>query len=248
MTQSQVLAVVEGREITQDDLEMVIRSLDPRQAAQFQTEDGKRRLLQELVHQEMILLDAIEQKMDGNSDYQRSLKKMQDNFLKQYAMNKMFQKASVSGEEVEAFYQDHPEQFQEPEQTLASHILVDEEEKALQIKKALDDGASFDEQAKNHSSCPSSKKGGDLGYYPKGRMVPEFETAAETLAIGEISEPVKTQFGYHLIKVMDRKESASRQLEEVREQLEQHLMAQKQQAIYQETVEKLNNKYSVEIK
>lgn len=130
MTQSQVLAVVEGREITQDDLEMVIRSLDPRQAAQFQTEEGKERLLQELVHQEMILLDAMEQNMENNLDYQRSLKKMKDNFLKQYAMNTMFQKAQVSDEEVEAYYQENPDQFQSPPQTLASHILVAEKEKS----------------------------------------------------------------------------------------------------------------------
>lgn len=248
MTQSQVLAVVEGREITQDDLEMVIRSLDPRQAAQFQTEEGKKRLLQELVHQEMILLDAMEQKMEDNLDYQRSLKKMKDNFLKQYAMNAMFQKASVSEDEVEAYYQDHPDQFKEPEQTLASHILVDEEEKAREIKNALDDGASFEEQAKEYSSCPSSEKGGDLGYFPKGRMVPEFESAADSLSIGETSDPVKTQFGYHLIKVLDRKDSVNRELDEVRQQLEQHLMAQKQQAVYQETVERLTSKYSFEIK
>ncbi len=248
MTQSQVLAVVEGREITQDDLEMVIRSLDPRQAAQFQKEEGKERLLQEMVHQEMILLDAMEQNMEDNLDYQRSLKKIKDNFLKQYAMNDMFQKAQVTDEEVEAYYEENPGQFESPPQTLASHILVAEEEKAQEIKKDLDAGASFEEQAKQHSSCPSSEKGGDLGYYPKGRMVPEFETAADDLEMGEVSTPVKTQFGYHIIKVMDRKEGETRQLDEVRQQLEQHLVAQKQQSVYTETVDRLTKKYSFEIK
>ena len=248
MTQSQVLAVVEGREITQDDLEMVIRSLDPRQAAQFQTEEGKERLLQELIHQEMILLDAMEQNMEDNLDYQRSLKKMKDNFLKQYAMNAMFQQAQVTEEEVETYYQDNPDQFETPPQTLASHILVSEEEKALEIAQALKEGASFEEQAKEHSSCPSSEKGGDLGYYPNGRMVPEFEAAADELAVGEISAPVKTQFGYHLIKVMDRKDAVTRQLDEVRQQLEQHLMSQKQQEVYMNTVNRLTKKNSFEIK
>lgn len=248
MSQNDVLAVVEGREITQGDLEMVIRSLDPRQAAQFQTEEGKKRLLQELVHQEMILLDAMEQKMEDNLDYQRSLKKMKDNFLKQYAMNAMFQQATVNDEEIAAYYEANPDQFMEPEQTQASHILVDSEEKAAEIKKALDEGASFAEQAQAHSSCPSNEKGGDLGFFPKGRMVPEFEAAANELAIGETSEPVKTQFGYHVIRIMDRKEGSSRQLDEVKQQLEQHLMAQKQQAVYQQTVEKLTSKYQFEIR
>lgn len=248
MTQSQVLAVVENREITQDDLEMVIRSLDPRQAAQFQTEEGKERLLQELVHQEMILLDAMDQKIEDNLDYQRSFKKMKDNFLKQYAMNAMFQKAQVTDAEVEAFYQDNPSQFQSPSQTQASHILVSEEEQAMNIKKALNEGASFEEQAKEHSSCPSSEKGGDLGYYPNGRMVPEFEKAADELSLGEISEPVKTQFGYHIIKVMDRKASETQTLDDVRQQLEQHLVSQKQQDVYMKTVDRLTKKYSFEIK
>ncbi len=248
MTQNQVLAVVEGREITQEDMEMVIRSLDPRQATQFQTEEGKQRLIQELVHQEMILLDAIDQNLEDNLEYQRSLKKMKDNFLKQFAMNVMFQKAVVTDDEVEAFYHEHPEQFQEPAQTKASHVLVPDESKAAEIKKELDAGASFEEQAKAHSTCPSSDKGGDLGYYPKGRMVPEFEQSADSLEIGEISEPVKTQFGYHLIKVTDRIEPGSQDLEDVKPKLEQHLLAQKQQAVYLETVDRLKDKYSYEIK
>lgn len=78
--------------------------------------------------------------------------------------------------------------------------------------------------------------------------MPEFEAAADELAVGEVSAPVKTQFGYHLIKVMDRKEAVTRQLDEVRQQLEQHLMSQKQQSVYMETVDRLTKKYSFEIK
>jgi peptidyl-prolyl cis-trans isomerase C len=248
MNQKEVLAVVEGREITREDLNLVIRSLDPRQAAQFQTEEGQKKLVQELVHQEMILLDAIDNKLEDNVEYQRSLKKMKDNFLKQYAMNLLFQKAVVTEDEVEGYYRENPDQFLEPAQTKASHILVKEESSAQDIKKALDDGASFEDQAKSHSTCPSSSKGGDLGYYPKGRMVPEFEVAANELEIGEVSEPVKTQFGYHLIKVQDRTEAVRQQLEDVKPKLEQHIAAQKQQAVYLETVSRLKEKYNFEIK
>ncbi|SDY34689.1 peptidylprolyl isomerase [Tindallia californiensis] len=248
MDQKQVLAIVEGREITQEDLELVIQSLNPQQANQFQTEDGKKRLLQELVNQELIYLDAVENGVESNLDYQRALKKMKDNFLKQYAMNAMFQKAEVSEEEIEQFYKDHPEQFQQPAQTKASHILVDDEDAAIKIKNELNEGASFEEKAKEASGCPSSQKGGDLGYFPKGKMVPEFEEAAMELNPGEISEPVKTQFGFHIIKVVDRKEGSTSKLEDVKDQLQQHLAAQKQQSIYLETVNSLKDKYKVEIK
>lgn len=248
MNQNEVLAVVEGREITREDLEMVIQSLDPRQADQFQTEESKKSLVKELVHQEMILLDAMERKLDDNLDYQRSLKKLKDNFLKQYAMNALLQQVTVTDEEVEAFYQENPEQFREEAQTKASHILVEDKETADEIHEAINQGSSFEEQAKTHSSCPSSDQGGDLGYYPKGRMVPEFEEAASELAIGEISQPVKTQFGYHIIKVIDRKKETNHQLADVRQQLEQHLLSKKQQAVYQETVNRLREKYQFEIK
>ncbi|RQD68827.1 MAG: peptidylprolyl isomerase [Tindallia sp. MSAO_Bac2] len=248
MDQKQVLAIVEGREITQEDLDLVIQSLNPQQANQFQTEEGKQRLLQELVNQELIFLDAVENGLESNLDYQRALKKMKDNFLKQYAMNAMFQQAEVTEEEIQKFYDENPDQFQQPEQTKASHILVDEEEEAQRIKEELDNGASFEEKAQESSGCPSGQKGGDLGYFSKGKMVPEFEAAALELNPGEISEPVKTQFGYHIIKVVDRKEGSTSDLEDVKDQLNQHLVAQKQQSIYLDTVNKLKEKYSIEIK
>ena len=88
----------------------------------------------------------------------------------------------------------------------ASHILVSTEEEALKIRKEIINGASFEEMAAKYSMCPSGKSnGGDLGYFEKGVMVPEFEKAAFRLPVGKISQPVKTQFGYHLIRVNDRR-------------------------------------------
>lgn len=87
----------------------------------------------------------------------------------------------------------------------ASHILVSSQEKAKSILEEIKKGADFAKLAKKHSECPSSKKGGDLGFFSKGRMVPEFEKAAFSLNPGEVSGPVKTEFGYHLIKVTGRK-------------------------------------------
>lgn len=86
-------------------------------------------------------------------------------------------------------------------QTLkASHILVKNEFEAKDLQKKISDGKSFEELAKDFSLCPSSRNGGDLGEFPKGRMVPEFEKALLSLKPGEISGIVRTQFGHHLIK------------------------------------------------
>ena len=81
-----------------------------------------------------------------------------------------------------------------------SHILVEKQSQALQILEEIKNGKKFGAAAKEISSCPSSKKEGDLGYFTKGMMVKEFEDVAFTLQIGEISQPVKTEFGYHIIK------------------------------------------------
>jgi parvulin-like peptidyl-prolyl isomerase len=87
----------------------------------------------------------------------------------------------------------------------ASHILVEEESKANELKKEIDGGYDFANVAKKHSKCPSGESGGDLGFFGKGMMVKEFEEAAFSLEIGQVSEPVKTQFGYHLILVTEKK-------------------------------------------
>ena len=87
----------------------------------------------------------------------------------------------------------------------ASHILVDSEQDAKDIKTMIDNGDDFAVLARKYSSCPSKAVGGDLGYFKRGQMVKPFEEAAFSLPVGVVSNPVKTQFGWHLIKVTDRR-------------------------------------------
>ena len=87
----------------------------------------------------------------------------------------------------------------------ASHILVETKSQADFIKSKIDGGESFETMAKKYSKCPSGENGGNLGYFEKGQMVPEFEDAAFELPVGKVSEPVKTEFGWHIIKVYDKK-------------------------------------------
>lgn len=87
----------------------------------------------------------------------------------------------------------------------ASHILVKDRNEAVQIKKDIDNGGSFEEYAQKYSLCPSGQRGGDLGYFRRGQMVKPFEDEAFELPVGEVSDPVPTEFGWHLIKVTDKK-------------------------------------------
>ena len=117
---------------------------------------------------------------------------------------KVMDEQDFSDEKLEEYYNQHQEDYRNI-QVKASHILVEKEEEAKDILKKINEGNDFAELAKEFSKDPgSAAQGGDLGYFSKGMMVPEFEEAAFSLKTGEISEPVKTQYGYHVIKVFDK--------------------------------------------
>lgn len=243
-----VLAVVEGREITEQDLQQLLQSLGPQQAMQFNSEEGKERLLEELINQELFYIDAKDKNMDEEAEFKTELEKAKASLLKQYAMRDLLGNADVTEEEVTEYYNNNKEMFKEGEQASAKHILVDDKDKADEIIKEINEGLSFEEAATKYSSCPSKEKGGDLGYFTKGRMVPEFEAAAFDMNVGEISEPVKTQFGYHIIKLEDKKDERELVLDEVKDQIRQQLIGMKQNKLYLDKTSELKDKYNVEKK
>ena len=126
----------------------------------------------------------------------------------------------------------------------AKHILTDSKEKCDAILAAIQSGeTSFEDAAKEKSTCPSGTKGGDLGEFGKGQMVKEFEDAAFTAEIGAIVGPVQTQFGYHLIKVEEKKDAAVADFEEVKNSIRNQLLQQRQNKVYSDKVKELREKY-----
>lgn len=148
-------------------------------------------------------------------------------------------KVTVAEEDAKKFYDQNPDKFTKSESVKASHILLgvdpkataDEKkvarEKAEKLRKELTAGADFAVLAKGNSTCPSSQQGGDLGYFSKGQMVPAFEQAAFALKPGEISDVVETQFGYHIIKVTEKKAAEKVEFKEARSRIEDYLKNQK---------------------
>lgn len=248
MSKEKVLAKVNGKEITEKDLNILIQSMGPQRAMQFQSEEGKKELVNELINQELVYLDAIENKMNDEEAFNKKLEDFAANLLKQYYLEKLLTNVEVSEEKVKEYYENNKDKFISGEKYKASHILVDEEEKAEEILKEIKEGKSFEEAAKEYSSCPSKDKGGDLGYFGKGQMVKEFEEAAEKAELDVVVGPVKTQFGYHLILVTDKKESETMSFEEVKGQLKGQLMNQRQKEVYDEKMDELKAKYDVEKK
>jgi peptidyl-prolyl cis-trans isomerase C len=164
----------------------------------------------------------------------------------------------ITDEERELYYQKNSDHFSAPEQVQASHILFmttpetpDSERTRKRLELAglqgqIEKGADFSEMAKKHSDCPSKEKGGDLGFFERGKMVKPFEEVAFTLNPGEVSDIVETQFGYHLIKVLARKASKTSSFEEVKEHISNHLTAQKEQEAFFTYVRELRKAANIE--
>ena len=145
------------------------------------------------------------------------------------------------------YFDAHPEQFDRGATVNASHILVDSEDKANGIKAQLENGeVTFEEAAKRYSTCPSKENGGNLGEFGKGQMVKEFEDAAFALEPGKVSDPVKTQFGYHIIKVLSKSDSSALTFDEVKDQLKEELLAEKQRKAYESRINQLKILFPVD--
>ena len=247
MGENTVLATVNGKKITEQEVQAFINGLGPQVAMQFQSPDGMKKVVDELVNQELMYLDAVENKFQEEETFKKELEKVKEFVLKQYAVNKLLSDVSATEGEVAKFYDDNKEQFKVPEKARASHILVDKEDKAKKIIEEIKNGLSFEEAAMKYSNCPSKNNGGDLGEFSRGKMVPEFEEVAFSIEENKLSEPVKTQFGYHIIKVQHKKEASTSALSEVKDQIAQQIVAMKQQEKYLDKTEELKNKYEVKI-
>lgn len=245
MENNRVLAVVAGRSITSADVEMLLQSLDPHTAMQFDSEEGRAQLLEELINQELLFADAKERALDKEFEFLAEIERLKAEYLKQYALSKLFKTIHVGDAELQMFYNQNRAYLEKPESVRASHILVNDIETAEQVLGELHDGLSFEEAAARYSQCPSKSQGGDLGHFTRGRMVPEFEEAAFNLEPEVISSPVETQFGYHLIKVTEKEPAGERSFEEVKDQLAAQLMQMKQNEAYQRKVSELTGRYDV---
>lgn len=243
---SKVLATVNGKEITQDTVMKFLNDLGPQTAMQFQSPEGIKKVVDELINQEMLYLDAKENKFDEEAEFKEQLEKFQEGLLKQYAVNKILVDVTASEEELEEFFQANKEAFKSQETITSSHILVDSEEEAKKIAEEIANGKSFEDAAKEYSSCPSKEQGGNLGESERGKMVPEFEDVAFEMEVGTTSEPFKTQFGYHIVKLHDKKAADYSSFDDVKDEIQAQVLGQKQQQAYVDKTDALKEKYEVE--
>lgn len=245
--ENKVLAVVNGVKITERDLEASIMRFPREKQGYLKTENGKKQLLEEMISFELIYKHAKDSNMENEKEYLDLLERAKKEILTQTAISKLMDQVTVTDQEVKDYYNANQQMFVNPQMVSAKHILVETKEKAEEIAKEINDGVSFEEAAQKYSSCPSKGQGGNLGRFAKGQMVPEFENEAFNLEIGVVSEPVKTQFGYHLIKVEEKIESEVKNFNEVEAMIKSTLLQQRQSFKYSQLNKELREKYTVEI-
>jgi peptidyl-prolyl cis-trans isomerase C len=178
--------------------------------------------------------------------------------IREYVNKEFSSKTEISDDELKEYYEKNPLFFKQPEMVKASHILIKLDPKANEvqkkeamekiedIKKQVDEGKDFSELAETYSEGPSKTTGGDLGFFPRGKMVKPFEDAAFSLKPGEVSPIVETRFGYHIIKVFEVQEEGVLSLDEAEPKIRKALTLEKTRVMVEKKLEELKKQAEIE--
>jgi len=188
-----------------------------------------------------------EQGIESMEQYKKMFLENENLKIQKFIQEKVLADVEVSDEEAKEFYNNNSQRYKQGERVEASHILVESKEKADELYDQLQDGASFADLAKNNSiDNRSAENGGKLGFIEKGQFIEKFEKVAFNLEVGSISEPVETEYGYHIIKVSDKKEASTKSFEEVKSQIKDQLFSQKRQQAVNQYIQKLRDEAKIE--
>lgn len=234
--------------ITQEDVNREMKGLPEQIQKMFAGPGGAEKFVDEMVKKELLYQEAKKKAFENNPEYQRKLEEFKKLTLISLLLEKEIEdKAKVSDKDVRDYYEKHKADLTTNSQIRASHILVKSEDDAKKILEQLKKGGDFAKIAREKSiDAGSAKNGGDLGFFSRGQMVPEFEKAALSLKEGELGGPVKTQFGYHIIKVTGKKEGTVAEFDKVKDLLTQRVTAEKQKEVFDSYIEGLKKSYPVQ--
>ncbi len=243
---SKVLARFDGTTITEQDFLRKVEGL-PR-ALQSVALSRKKDMIEDMAAEHFLLKEAERQGLNKDPDVQDLIHLAEKKIVISKLIEKEIdRKISISPDEVSQYYEFHKDEFMTPLLFRASHVLLKTEEEAKTVKVALDQGADFEETARQKSTDTTAARGGDLGYFQKGQFVPEFENAVLQMKKGEIVGPVKSQFGYHVIRLSDRVEPRLRDFQSVKKKVEERLMNEHRAKMFKDYVEKLKGNVKIEI-
>lgn len=228
--EDKVVAKLNGQDITEADLTLAEGDIGE-QLASLPAEAKRRVLVEYIIETRLFAAAAEAEKLASDPDFARRLAYWRDRAMRDAYFEKTI-KGSLSEGLLRGIYDDKVKQLPPEEEVRARHILVDTEEEAKELAQKIAAGADFATLAKENSKDPGSKQnGGDLGYFGRGQMVGTFEVAAFALKPGEVSKPVKSQFGWHLIKVEDRRPRKPPSFEDVKAHIMTSMVQSKAQNI-----------------
>lgn len=239
-----VVAVVAGKELTWEDFDDFLQRLPKEQRAYLSNPQAREYYLQQMISYHMFAQWGADEKLDESEEYAEAMEKARTDVLSQMAMRKVLGGVEATDEEKKAYFEENKQSFLKGATAHAKHILTDSEDTCRKILEEIQSGnKTFEDAAKEYSTCPSGQQGGDLGQFGKGQMVKEFEDAAFTGEVGTVLGPVKTQFGYHLIRVESRTGESVPDYAEVEPQIERAVLQAKQQAAYEAKTAELRERY-----
>jgi parvulin-like peptidyl-prolyl isomerase len=253
---AKTLVSVNGKPITQEEVDQELMQATQGRFNQVPADRQaafRQQVLQQLIGKELIYDDAKKSGITKSAEYKREYKKLEERMKKELAIQvwqkKLLDSIKISNKELKEYYKKNIDEFREKESVHARHILVKSEDEAkkiiAQLKSLSGDKlkTKFIELAKKESTGPSGPNGGDLGYFSKGQMVPAFNDKVFSMKKGTITtEPVKTQFGYHVIYLEDKKPSMTRSFDEVKAFIEQRLKMEKFKEVMKKKMDALQKK------
>ncbi len=239
-----VVAEVGKEQVLEEDLLFRYQQLPQQTRQQTSYDDARDQLINQLVIERLFATEARRQGLQKDKEVAAAVKRTESTILHQ-AFVQNFARKNISDADLKKEYKQFSENYAQGAEYRARHVLVETEREGLDVVKKLNNGGDFSELAKTYSTGPSAPRGGDLGYFREGQMVPEFERALKLLDSGKYTrKPVQTQFGWHVIKLEDKRAAEVPPLEQVENQLRQGVAEVK----LREELEKLRKKYTVTVK
>ncbi len=262
-----VVANINGYKVTEGKLNKIIESMPQNAKAQYEGKEGRKKLLDQLVVQKLLVQEAKKMGLDKNPDFLIRKEMDEDSLLIEQYYKHFLDSHKLDDKTLKKYYQENADKFAPPEQFEAYHILITPEKdqkvfntkksdaknekeakkKIAMIQKLLKKGVSFEKVAKEYSEGPSAPRGGYLGKFSLGRMIPEFENALKKMKPGDISEPVKTRFGYHIIYLKDRKKGEPTPFEKLSEQEKNKIKQEYYRDLLNKKIEELKAKAKIKI-
>jgi peptidyl-prolyl cis-trans isomerase C len=238
---AQALAIVNGKTITLSEFELRWSQLPEYVRKNYVGPEGRKKFLNELIDREMLLQEAKKRGIDRDRNLLERVERFKEHtMLEALRREAVDSQVTVTPEELQGYYDTHRDSFLASEEFRVSHILVRTAAEASILKKRSTQGEDFSSLARKASLDVSTKSnGGDLGLIKKGQTVPEFEQAVLKLKPGEVSEPVATQFGYHLIKLIERRPGPALSFEEAKAQVKEHILIEKKRTRLDEFIASL---------